>query len=144
MANILLALLHCFCNPSKKGCVFAFPHLVSSHMKRPGQLSVQMTKSRNCLSPPCTANDKKINTGNGQPQLPAIRSPSHTRTNTHCAADYIMLCICTVKAAAVAWLAERERERETWSSSFTVWSNAWAAKGSSSMCKAGSNRKRWS
>lgn len=100
--------------------MFACSHLVSSEMERPGQLSVQMTECRNCLSPLCTANDKKINTGNGKPKLPAIRSPSHmhTHTNTHCAADYIMLCVCTVKAAAVTrrdyW---RDRHKD-----FVVWS----------------------
>jgi len=108
-------------------------HLVSSQMERHGQLSVQVTKSRNCVSPLCTANDKKINTGNDQSQLQAIRSPSlslshtHTHTNTHCAADYNMLCMCTVHAAAVTrrevWRGrESETDRKSEASSFMVWS----------------------
>ena len=78
--------------------MFAFRHLVCSHTEM--SVHVRMTKSRNCLSPPCTANDEKINTGNGQTQLPAIRSASHTHK--------LLTASCTVKAAAVKWLQERE------------------------------------
>lgn len=104
--------LHCFSNPSKKvGGLCLLPLTLT-----PVTLTVlvQVTVSRTCLSPLCTVNDEKINTGSGQPQP---RQLGHRHTHKHTLCCRLHHVVSTLEAAAVTGLGERTRERMTWTSS---------------------------